>query len=283
MNDFYVTLPSNTDPENETSNFSVRLPTKLDLQGKWEVALSEIQYPHSWNNVKQNTLSSGFGLIDNCLEITFTNKIVMPIYVPPGYYGTIKELIQAIQYGQEKARTIILHTVEQQDKTGTFKLRKKLKPSHGKDVVESFQLEYNETIKRVQCKMLQSRIRMVRLSDQLQYMLGFVDPIISMSKDTALYQPDIRGGFYSLYVYCSLVEPQIVGNVTAPLLRNVHIEGSHGEMVEKLYHSPHYVPVIAKEVDRIEIDIKDDKNQSVPFQFGKTVVKLHFRKKRTLL
>ena len=280
---FYVTLPSNTDPENETSNFSVRLPSKLDLQGKWEVALSEIQYPHSWNNVKQNTVSSGFGLIDNCLEITLTNKIVMPIYVPPGYYDTIDELIQAIRYGQEKARTIILHTIEKQETTGTYKLRKKLKPSHAKDVVESFTLEYNKTLKRVQCKLLQSRIAMVRLSDQLQYMLGFVNPIMSMSEDVALYQPDLRGGFYSLYVYCSLVEPQIVGNVTAPLLRNVHIEGSHGEMIEKLYHSPHYVPVIAKEVDRIEIDIKDDKNQSIPFQFGKTVVKLHFRKKRALL
>ncbi len=29
--------------------------------------------------------------------------------------------------------------------------------------------------------------------------------------------------------------------------------------------------------------MKDDDNQSVPFQFGKTVVKLHFRKKRSLL
>ncbi len=90
-------------------------------------------------------------------------------------------------------------------------------------------------------------------------------------------------GFYSLYVYCSLVEPQIVGNVMAPLIRSVHINGNYGDIIEKLYQTPHYVPVVAKEVDRIEIDIKGDDNQSVPFQFGKTVVKLHFRKKRSLL
>ncbi len=50
-----------------------------------------------------------------------------------------------------------------------------------------------------------------------------------------------------------------------------------------MFYLSHYVPVVAKEVDRIQIDIKDDSNLSVPFQFGKTVVKLHFRKKRALL
>ena len=50
--DFFVTLPSNTKViGNITSNFKVRLPEKLKLEGQWEVAMVEIMYPHSWYNV----------------------------------------------------------------------------------------------------------------------------------------------------------------------------------------------------------------------------------------
>lgn len=272
MNDFYLTLPSNTSPDNTTANFSVHLPTKLDLPGKWEVALVEIQYPHSWDNIHSS------GGSDNVIEITFPNDAKVAVYIPPGYYGTVEELISAIQYGQQRSSQMILQTYKNHQ---TIISGKNVKTNHIKDVVKGFQLEWNQTLKRVQCKLF--RIKSVKLSQQVQYMLGFETDTIDGTNEIAYFQPDLRSGFYSLYIYCSLVEPQIVGNITAPLLRHVHIDGSHGDIVEKLYQTPHYVPVVTKEVDRIEIDIKDDKNQSVPFQFGKTVVKLHFRKKHQLL
>ncbi len=276
MNDFYLTLPSNTNTESETSNFTVRLPRKLDLNGKWEVALVEIQYPHSWNNIRPSQT-------ENCIEVTFANKLTIQIHVPVGYYGTIHELLSAIEYGKQKAGDTITSVIKQRKPSKAKKFRKKLHVGHAKDVVFGFQLRFDETLKRVACKLFPAKIVSIKFSPRLQYMLGFESPTIRKSKQLAAFQPDLRGGFYSLYVYCNLVEPQIVGNVIAPLLRNVHIEGVHGDIVEKLYQSPHYVPVIAKEIDRIEIDIKDDKNQSVNFQFGKTVTKLHFRKKKSLL
>ena len=39
---------------------------------------------------------------------------------------------------------------------------------------------------------------------------------------------DLRRGFESLYVYSSIVEPRIVGDKIAPLLRIVPITGRHG-------------------------------------------------------
>lgn len=110
MNDFYLTLPSNTAPENKTSTFTVRLPTKLELQGKWEVALSEIQYPHSWNNIHGSTKS---GLVDNSIEVTFKNNLTVSVFVPGGYYGTIHELLAAIAYGKEYASKSIQKSVKQ--------------------------------------------------------------------------------------------------------------------------------------------------------------------------
>jgi len=285
MNDFYITLPSNTLPENTTAKFAVHLPTKLTLQGQWEVSLSEIQYPHSWNNIHGSVLADETK--DNVINVTFENNLTISVFVPSGYYGTIHELLGAIQYGKEHASRSIEKGLEQMEKLKKKKVvkkfRKDLTSKHAKAIRFGFMFEFDETLQRVRFKQFPTKIRSVVLSDRLKYMLGFDNTKLMKSKQKASFQPDIYGGFYSLFVYCSLVEPQIVGNVTAPLLRNVHIHGLHGDMVEKLFHAPHYVPVIAKEVDRIEIDIKDDNNQSVPFQFGKTVVKLHFRKKRNLL
>ena len=122
------------------------------------------------------------------------------------------------------------------------------------------------------------------MSEHLQYMLGFQEPKSFSPKMVAKYMPDLRAGFYALHVYCNLVRPQIIGNITAPLLHTVHIEGKHGDVIERLYVTPHYVPLLSKnEVSRIDIEIKDDSGQLVLFNFGKVVVKLHFRKKRTFL
>ncbi|MCP4345348.1 MAG: hypothetical protein GY795_07460 [Desulfobacterales bacterium] len=276
MNDFYITLPSNTSPTNTIGKFSVHLPNKLSLDGQWEVALAEIQYPHSWNNIHGNTDK------DNVIQVTFEDNLTVSVFVPSGYYGTIYELLAAIEFGKERTSLTIQRLLKKRKKI-LNKRQKKLLPRHMKDIKFGFIFEFDETLKRIRYKHFPSRVRSIKLSEKLQYMLGFKDPIITKSKQLAMYQTDLQSGFYSLFVYSNLVEPQIVGNVTAPLIRNVHIEGLHGDIIDKLFHTPHYVPVIAKEVDRIEIDIKDDNNQSVPFQFGKTVVKLHFRKKRYTL
>ena len=275
MNDFYLTLPSNTTVTNTTAKFSVHLPHKLSLQGSWEVALSEIQYPYSWNNI--HGLSQADGRKDNRIDVTFRDYTTIPLYIPINHYDTIQDLLTAIEYAKKTlSRTIKRELKKHSNST-------QLDINYVKDLLSGFTLTYDETLKRIQCKIFTEKVHSIKLSERLQYMLGFAKNKIKKSKLYGKFQPDLHGGFYSLYIYCSLVEPQIVGNITAPLLRTVHIEGIHGEIIEKLYHSPHYVSVIAKEIDRVEIDIKDDNNHYVPFQFGKSVVKLHFRKKRAVL
>lgn len=306
MTDFYLTLPSNTVTENTTANFSVHLPRKLQLQGRWEVALVEIQYPYSWNNVSDKSsqrhsgeerkwidkvlhFDSDISKSENWIHVYFANDTFAAIFVPAGHYGTIRQLLGAIEYGKKLASLGIDDAL----KTTALPEGYNLLPEHSDYIKFGFSFHFEQTIKRVICRIWDGKVKYIGLSPKLQYMLGFDKSGIDFRDDDdaetkeqsteAKFHPDLRVGFYSIYVYCSLVEPQIVGNVTAPLLRSVHIDGTYGDIVEKLYQSPHYVPVVAKEVDRIEIDIKDDNDQSVPFQFGKTVVKLHFRKKRALL
>lgn len=55
MDSFYITLPSNVSnklhAQNNSANFKTTLKTPLSLEGKWEVALSEIQFPNKWLNI----------------------------------------------------------------------------------------------------------------------------------------------------------------------------------------------------------------------------------------
>ena len=291
MSDFFLTLPSNVTKEDKTNNFSVRLPKTIRLDGQWEAALVEIQYPYSWKNI-----SGGFDshdMTDNWIDITFKNGFVVTVFVPPGYYSDVNELLKAIDYGKEQAsekitKTFKYHYMDKkieeisEPKLLSGAIIPEILPEHAKDVYE-FLINFDKTIKRTSLKLNPGKITQVQISEKLKYMLGFEYDKFFISRTLAKYLPDMKNGFYSLYVYCDLVDPQIVGNSVVPLLRHVHVSGLHGEIIEKIFQSPHYLPVIKKEIDRIKIEIKDDRYQFVPFDFGKVVAKLHFRKKHRKL
>ncbi|MCP4259267.1 MAG: hypothetical protein GY774_17420 [Planctomycetes bacterium] len=212
MNDFYLTLPSNASLLNTTANFSVHLPQKLNLQGRWEVALVEIQYPFSWNNI------GGSGDYDkgNWIDVTFQNETTATILIPPGYYSNIHELLVGIEYGKEQAGENVQKSLETTDFNAE---ESNLLRSHIEDIGSGFYFSFDQIIKRVSCKCRPGKVKKIVMSSKLRYMLGFEKMEIDGDKrNVGQYIPDIRVGFYSLYVYCSLVEPQIVGNVTAPLL-----------------------------------------------------------------
>ena len=69
---------------------------------------------------------------------------------------------------------------------------------------------------------------------------------------------DLRRGFESLYVYSSIVEPRIIGDKIAPLLRIVPITGRHGEMVTTRFDDVQYIPIMSREFGTIETEIRDD-------------------------
>ena len=287
MGDFFLTLPSNVSKTDKTNKYCVNLPKRIQLDGKWEVALVEIQYPFSWNNI--SGLIQPDGTTDNWIDVTFANGYQTTLFVPPGFYPTVEKLIDAINYGKEKLSKSLAKTLEEWEGVKKqnpevyakwFSMKEGLKYNHQHDIFK-FGFVYQETLKRVQYKSIPGKIQSVQLSERLQYMLGF-DIAHLKNKTYAKYIPDMKNGFYSLYIYCDVVEPQIVGDSIVNLLRTVHISGKHEDIVERLYHTPHYVPVNKKEIDRVSIEIKDDRDQLVPFDFGKVVVKLHFRKKRLL-
>ena len=80
-------------------------------------------------------------------------------------------------------------------------------------------------------------------------------------------------------VYCDIVEPQNVGDTFAQLLRTICTTGEFNKSTEKIYTSPHYIPVCKSFITNINIDIRDPSGEKVKFEnlLSKVLVKLHFK------
>ena len=89
---------------------------------------------------------------------------------------------------------------------------------------------------------------------------------------------DPNRGFNSLYVYCDAAEAIPMSDIKAPLLRVVDAAGNCGDSIHRLYTTPQYMPVSKKEFNTLEIDIMYDTGRPVPFEIGKVVATLHFRR-----
>ena len=86
-----------------------------------------------------------------------------------------------------------------------------------------------------------------------------------------------------MYIYCDLIAHRHTGDTLAPLLRVCNVSGKHGGIIRTIYTHPHYVPLARKELDTIEIFISNELGTPMPFQFGKSVVTLHFSRRHSLL
>jgi hypothetical protein len=89
---------------------------------------------------------------------------------------------------------------------------------------------------------------------------------------------DLNSGFHSIFVYCDIVECVPVGDTTAPLMRAMNVKGKYGDVIQRAFDRPIYLPVQKKQFDTIEVNIMTDTGQPVPFEVGKSLVTLHFRR-----
>jgi hypothetical protein len=143
--------------------------------------------------------------------------------------------------------------------------------------IKVFDLSFNEQTKKVTIKgpTTGARVRMI-LSPVLARMLGMPETV--RGECIGLFTPDIRRGFCSLYIYCDVIEPVVVGDSKVPLLRTVNIDGAFGDIIHRSYTAPIYSPLQKKHFDTVEINIMTDTGDPVPFSIGKSVVVLHFRR-----
>ncbi len=125
------------------------------------------------------------------------------------------------------------------------------------------------------------------MSDGLQRYLGFDLSTVAIDTQSfsamAQHTFDANRGLNLIYVYCDVAAHTVVGDTKTPLLRVCNVTGKHGDTVRHTYIQPYYVPVGRREFDTIEIAINNELGKPMPFEYGKSVVTLHFRRRHGLL
>ena len=110
---------------------------------------------------------------------------------------------------------------------------------------------------------------------------GFQQDTVIEKETISPYVTDMNGGFLSMYVYTDIVDAQFVGDVKVPLLRIVNTQGNYGDNVNVSFRYMQYVTIKVNTFETLEINTKDDKNENVSFGFGKSIVTLHFKHRRS--
>jgi hypothetical protein len=264
-----MTLPSSSSmgyfPNNTLANYNTKLPQRIELTGEWEVGLSEIQFPISWYNLsndESHLFVSSWTARDHETEHHWID-----ISPPGGHYDAPEMLIAQINYRLRDMSIPINFSFN--------------------SISRKVQITYDETKTYAKFKMSIAMAELLGFewSDDGEYTYPDDD-----SKEHIILKPrdgkyvctrvcDLYRGFYSLYVYCDICEPIIVGNLKVQLLRTVNLNRqSEQMMVSRIYQNVQYVPILRKSFETIEIDIRDDAGKAVSFERGKVIVTLHFKK-----
>ncbi|KAL3111131.1 hypothetical protein niasHT_012339 [Heterodera trifolii] len=113
-------------------------------------------------------------------------------------------------------------------------------------------LHFDNTSNRFSLKLDDRYVQKIKISDQLAYILGFNSTEFTEKETIAKFMPDMSGGVASFHVYApDLIEPMMIGDVIAPVLRIVTIRGKTDEIIEEQFLSAQYHRVLVKEINQI--------------------------------
>lgn len=253
MESFYLTLPSNSSknvfPDNKLNSDKVKLSRSLPIgQGKWEVGLSEMQFPKSWYN-----------LTDASMRVRTTESSApFLIRLRNGFYDNIDVLL-------DHMRERLAADVRFPDK---------------------IRFTFDSIANRVILQVLENSDKTpigISFSQNLLNILGFAKSKTEedyFSQGVFVDGPtDINEGFSALYVYTDAVEDQFVGDYMVPLLKVVAFDNDGKKQnVSVSFNRIQYLTVLDRQTDSIEVNIRRDNGDPVAFQDGKVVITLHFRK-----
>lgn len=284
MKEFYLTLLSDssldTFPKNTQSTFKVKLdcPIQIDKQN-WEVALAEIITPGEIMNITDKNNFFFLRLTNNAfIDIKFdhlrheicrqTKKCSdYKVTFPTGNYTSPEHLIMEMKNALESRIQKILtqHNIK-------------------------IHLEYRSQLKRIKVAVeypsgsnYTNQIQIV-FPTPLAIILGidkqFHGEPLGNDAVKFKYGVDLNIHNSRFFVYSDVAGYTNIGHITAPILRVVPFANTTGEIhFHQEFLNLHYVPVAKSFIDQVYISIKGDTGNDIPFITGKTLIKLHFRKK----
>lgn len=261
----YIILPSNVvssdvNNDNTTSHFITELPKALELDSDYEVALIEINYPHSFLEVIP---------AQKCSYSVTVVDIRKPEDHPRQFDACDLSKSEHL-FSDHKQIITHLNSIRPSAFKGFFRLIK-----------DKVVIDLTEGDAIILTKFLADILGF----DKQKYFFAHGKPTKHKERDFfrifADRSPDLRIANYNMFVYSNLVTETLVGDSMLPILRSVPVDPEQrGKYITKSFEKPRYIPLSSNFFQNIEILICDDLGQPIKFQWGKTVIHLHLRKRK---
>ncbi len=312
-NEFYISLPSDYEqslklfPRNKPGSYTVHLPYDLNLDGSWQVALDEIQFQHTWMNFTQDshltlvTLLTGETTADDKSRTLFTkdhftltaeadnqNIEVLHITLPAGYYETPSMINEVLS---RFIRNEVIMERAKHDRSQYTKsylnlrydhIQKKAEMKDGYYETKLFSDDAGGHFAALGFRPTEYEHEIPEDHENYEYW-------VSTYKNLKYYKSNKRGTRMAkeqvylkknptIFIYCSVIEPQIVGGTQVKLMRTIAIDGDASNVTISNFNRIHYRPVSKGYIRTIEIELRNNKGEYINFQDGEVNCLLHFRK-----
>lgn len=259
---FYITLPSDSSmncyTENTVAKFTTQLPQPVTLEGEYEVGLAEIIFPQTWYNIRNVDREYWVAIGE------FAGSVLKRCFIESCNYIDASDFVDSLN-GQM---------------TNTFKDIENIRP----------EFIYNKSTRKIQYRLNkvftgttagQRNGLTFIISETLQSRLGITNYFANRHLNT-LYSAEaefvLNDDLHLMFVYCDVASHTIVGDTSAPLLRVINLNSERGEMKRLSFPDIHYIPVQKRHFGTVEISINTARGRVMPFESGRSVVTLHFRR-----
>ena len=261
MDSFTIELVSNASselfPDNTLSSFTNFLPEQVNLEGQWEVAVSEISYPSMYQNVTEGK----FLFHDN--ELSKTKDYY---YLEPRLYHSITDIVEAMN-----------SLIQNRNNHNT--------PCIG--------VKVDRRTQKVAFPLVNDDSSLVISSIDLGHIFGGDvrndRGILMLVKGPhkPLFAYDIVR-IHSLMIYTDIVEYNIVGDTKAPLLRCFPFisKVKSGDVITteqyvnyQTFSNLQFRRLLKNSFHSVQIDLRDTSGEKIPFvSVGISRLVLMFRK-----
>ena len=291
-NSFYIVVTSDAStaqyPENKPAKFKMQLLNQQHLSEDWEVAMTHIIYPHTWENVYNQQLSYQ-------LSCNSDSPWTLPIYLPSGIYRTVDDVINGMVTGLQSAFPDIYLKSGKKIKhiggTDCFYIYSKAQHHYELKLPPTFQVTLPKNLARA-LGYLNHHDRvpvLYQISVPTTVQLNKNQSVILTTTTTTLRRNDelvwgmlSKHSFQTMYIYSDLIESLVVGDVQANILRSIVPRGQPGETVAEEIKTPTYHRLRTSVFSSVEINIRGDTGQLISFVSGIVRVTLHFRRRAIL-
>ena len=261
MDSFTIELVSNASselfPDNTLSSFTNFLPDQVNLEGQWEVAISEISYPSMYQNV-----TDGKFLFYDAIY----SKTTTAYYLEPGLYSSVPDIVEAMNL-----------LIQERN-------------NHNESCIT---VKVSRRTQKIELSLISDDSSLVIFSTDLGNIFGgdVGDDKGILMRGKGPHEPKFAYDIvriHSLMIYTDIVEYNIVGGTKAPLLRcfpfisklksgDVITTGQY--MNYQTFSNLQFRRLLKNSFHSIHIDLRDTSGEKIPFvSVGITRLVLMFRK-----